>query len=357
MTFGRYPTAEMPSEVARIVERFPGSRFMGSKQSILGFLYRHFKDLPFTSVLDGFSGNASVSYLFKAMGKAVTSNDFLRFSYFIADALVANGHVHLCEDEVERLLTPDKDAPSFVHDTFSGLYFSDEENRLLDNLAHNIRKLGDGHEASIAQAALAHACMRRRPRGLFTYTGTRYLDGRRDLQLSLEEHFRRAVELFNGAVFGSGQRCHAFNEDVFQIRLDVTPDLAYFDPPYVSAHSDNDYIRRYHFVEGLARYWEGLEIQPHTKTKKFRRYPSPFDSMRTVHGAFDRLFGLYRDSIIAVSYSSNGIPTKEELVDLMRGYKRSVTVYEESHRYSFGTHAHKVGQNKNAVVEYLIVGE
>src|SRR5690606_2066502 len=103
------------------------------------------------------SGNASVSFLFKAMGKAVTSNDFLRFSFYIADAIVANSSSRLCPEEVEQLLTADAEAPTFVQDTFRGLYFSDSENQLLDNLAHNIRKLGPGPKASIAQAALAHA--------------------------------------------------------------------------------------------------------------------------------------------------------------------------------------------------------
>ena len=43
-----------------------------------------------------------------------------------------------------------------------------------------------------------------------------------------------------------------------------TADLVYIDPPYFSALSDNEYVRRYHFVEGLARNWKmliGSQIQ------------------------------------------------------------------------------------------------
>src|SRR5439155_20568434 len=134
-----------------------------------------------------------------------------------------------------------------------------------------------------------------------------------DLKFSLQEHFRVAVAVMNHAVFDNGQSNTALNYDIFQIPENLSFDLVYIDPPYVSPHSDNDYTRRYHFVEGLSRYWQGLEILEKTTTKKFRRLPSPFDSKKTINEAFHTLFERFRNSIIVVSYSSNGIPSKDEL--------------------------------------------
>ena len=34
-----------------------------------------------------------------------------------------------------------------------------------------------------------------------------------------------------------------------------------FDPPYYSKYSDNEYVRRYHFIEGLVKNWKDVEIQ------------------------------------------------------------------------------------------------
>ena len=204
---------------------------------------------------------------------------------------------------------------------------------------------------------MARACFRKRPRGLFTYTGIRYEDGRRDLKISLEQQFREAVNLFNNAVFENGKEHCAYNCNVFELPENTNYDLVYFDTPYVSPHSDNDYTRRYHFVEGLTRYWEGLDILPATITRKFRRIPSLFDSKKTVYDGFSRLFERYRNSVIVVSYSSNGIPTREEMIMLMEKYKPGrVTVYEHEHLYSHGTHGHKIGDNKNRVKEFLFVG-
>jgi DNA adenine methylase len=336
--------------------RFPSSRYMGSKHAILPFIYEVMKGLEFTTVLDACSGSGAVSYLLKSMNKAVTSNDYLRFCYHTVQACVANSLERLSEEEVEYLLSPHSAPRDFITRTFRGLYFTDTENQFLDNLVSHILDMTSSFKQSIAFAALIRACLRRQPRGIFTYTGVRYNDGRRDLQISLEQHFYTAVALFNAAVFDNGQSNTALNFDIFLTPRDLNFDLVYLDPPYVSPHSDNDYTRRYHFVEGLVRYWQDLEVLEQTTTKKFRRLPSLFDTKRTIYDAFHKLFERFRNSIIVVSYSSNGIPDKHELFDMLSDYKRKVTVYEYDHRYSFGTHNHKVNDNQNEVKEFLFVG-
>jgi DNA adenine methylase len=57
-----------------------------------------------------------------------------------------------------------------------------------------------------------------------------------------------------------------------------------------------------------------------------------------------------------VSYSSNSLPALDDMVSLLSKHKQHVEVIPVEYRYSFGTHAHKVGKNKNAVQEYLFVG-
>ena len=64
----------------------------------------------------------------------------------------------------------------------------------------------------------------------------------------------------------NGMSCLSKHGDAMELRADKA-DLVYMDPPYYSPLSDNEYVRRYHFVEGLARDWKGVEIQEHTQTK------------------------------------------------------------------------------------------
>lgn len=336
-----------------LLENFPGTRFMGSKYSILPFIWNCIKHLKFESVLDIFSGSGCVSYMFKQQGKRVISNDFLNFCYHISNSLVKNNDVKITDSDIQLLLSQNGSGDSFIFDTFKDLYFTDDENRFLDNLRTNIDLLDSEIKRSIALAAISRACLKRRPRGIFTYVGNRYNDGRKDLKLTLQEHFLENIEAFNNAVLDNGLHNEAYNVD--GLKLDIDADLIYIDPPYFSPHSDNEYTRRYHFIEGLCRKWEGLEIQWKTKTKKFKRYETPFSSKNTVYDAFKLLFEKHRDKIIVVSYSSNSIPNKNELSSMLKSHKKSVEVHQVNHRYSFGNQGHKIGDNKNDVFEYVFV--
>ncbi|MBZ0091994.1 MAG: hypothetical protein K8F27_07210, partial [Sulfuricellaceae bacterium] len=75
---GNYPAVLPSSEaVASLIDQFPKTRYYGSKRRLLGWIYHALKGLPFNTVLDGFGGTASVSLLFKMMGKKVTFHDGL----------------------------------------------------------------------------------------------------------------------------------------------------------------------------------------------------------------------------------------------------------------------------------------
>jgi DNA adenine methylase/adenine-specific DNA-methyltransferase len=65
------------------------------------------------------------------------------------------------------------------------------------------------------------------------------------------------------------------------------------------------------------------------------------------------LFSRFRNSIIVLSYSSNGFPDLSVLQELLTKYKSIVKVYSKPHRYHFGTHS-KVQRAK--VEEFLHVG-
>jgi DNA adenine methylase len=328
---------------------------MGSKRKILPFVRDVVTTIPCDTVLDAFSGSGVVSYLLKLMGKTVTSNDFLAYCYRVADALVANEGVTLACADIEWLLRPVDGAPSFVQDTFRGMYYTEEENGFIDRVSANIWQMADETKRSLALAALARACLKKVPRGVFTVFGDRYNDGRRDLRVALATHFLEAIELGNRAVFGSGRQHRAVVGDIFDLS-DTDFDLVYFDPPYVTKHSDNDYVRRYHFIEGLSTYWNGVSIMAGSRTKRLENRPSPFGSRSKIHEAFRMLFRKFGASTLLVSYSSNSIPSKGEMIGLMEEAGKRVEIHAYDHKYSFGTHAHKVGDNRNAVQEYLFVG-
>lgn len=344
----------VPKPLPEQVSAYPPTRFMGSKSKLLSEIWSVASQFNVNTVVDLFSGSGIVGYMFKAQGKAVISNDYMAMSATFTKAMVENNTVTLPLEEAERLLVSHKESDHFVATKFQGLYYTDEENDLIDTLRTNIAAIRGPYKHAIAMTALIRACTKKRPRGIFTYTGHRYDDGRKDLQKSLAEQFLDAVEAVNSAVFDNGKVNRSKHGDAMDLRVEQA-DLVYIDPPYYSPLSDNEYVRRYHFVEGLARDWKGVEIQEHTQTKKFKSYPTPFSTRKGAADAFDKLFKKFANSILIVSYSSNSLPTQDEMVAIMAKYKQHVEVIPIDYKYSFGNQ-NEAKTHRNSVQEYLFVG-
>ena len=344
----------LPKPLPEQVSAYPPTRFMGSKSKLLSEIWSVASQFNVDTVVDLFSGSGIVGYMFKAQGKSVISNDYMAMSATFTKAMIENNTVTLPLEEAERLLVAHKESDHFVSTKFQGLYYTDEENDLIDTLRTNIAAIRDPYKHAIAMTALIRACTKKRPRGIFTYTGHKYDDGRKDLQKSLAEQFLDAVEAVNSAVFDNGKVNRSKHGDAMDLRVEQA-DLVYIDPPYYSPLSDNEYVRRYHFVEGLARDWKGVEIQEHTQTKKFKSYPTPFSTRKGTADAFDRLFKKFTNSILIVSYSSNSLPTQDEMVAMMAKYKEHVEVIPIDYKYSFGNQ-NEAKTHRNSVQEYLFVG-
>ena len=333
---------------------FPDLRYMGSKRRLLPWIHEVIDRLDFETALDPFSGSNAVAYLLKATGRRILSSDFLNLSATIGKALIENNSVHVDGPAMKLLLAEKANTHRFIEQTFTGVFYTVEDLRFLDRVCCNLRQLDDPHQQAVAMAALLRSCVKRQPRGVFTVSGdlTKYDDGRRDLRLSIEEHFFEQVKIFNEAVFSNGRRNRASRQDVYETKTRGV-DLVYLDPPYVPRSDDNCYIKRYHFLEGLSCYWHGLDIDFSTKVRKIPKRYTPFSYRSQAIDAFRRVFQRFRRQKIVLSYSSNGYPDVGELVGILRETKSDVRVFKRDHTYHFGTHK-KV--RRASVEEYLIVG-
>lgn len=335
---------------------YPLMRYMGGKHKLVPWIYEIVKQYEFETVLDGFSGSAVVSYMFKLMGKRVYTNDFLHFSSLIAKGVVENSSSKLTARDIEKLLNEKVESGNFISKTFKGVFYSPSELKFLDKVSTNIGQLSSKNKRALAYTALFRACLKKQPRGVFTVSGNldRYNDGRRDLRLSIRKHFEEQIQLYNSLIFDNGQENMSFNQSIFDFNNTLyKPDMVYFDPPYVPKSDDNCYIKRYHFLEGLSKYWEGEEIMEDTKVKKIHKKYTPFSYRKSSLEAFDQLFNKFSESIIVLSYSSNAFPDLDTLIDMMKKYKKRVSAYQKPYRYHFGNHSNV---NRSQVNEYLIVG-
>ena len=133
---------------------FPTTRYQGSKNKITDWIKLVLEEqgITYESVLDGFGGSASVSYMFKKLGKQVTYNDALKFNSIIGKALIENSDTIFTDEDITHILKKreGKKYPTFIKDNFHDIYFTDEENEWLDYVITNIRELTNEKKQAIA---------------------------------------------------------------------------------------------------------------------------------------------------------------------------------------------------------------
>jgi adenine-specific DNA-methyltransferase len=330
-----------------MIHCFPTTRYYGSKKRLLPWLFESLKDIPFQTVLDGFGGTSSVSLLFKAMGKEVTFNDALISNVISAKALLAN-ELHLAEADVRLFLQSIEPVKGLIAETFSGKFYLDEENEWLDGAVQAIRSEPEKNR-NVFMYCLFQASLQKRPFNLFHRANlnlrTNKVEQSFGNQTTWDTPFTElAVRAFlelERVVWRSPLNQVIFPPtDISEVAIGY--DLVYLDPPYISLkNGGDDYLRRYHFLEGLCLYdeWKQLiDCSYQNLQFKKQRHISEWQNKRHFKG---RLFGLiekHRDSIVVLSYVDNAYPTKCELEAFFNDTFGSVRVVEHelSHALSKG---------------------
>jgi DNA adenine methylase len=98
---------------------YPDTRFMGSKQRLLGHIADVAARTSRRTFVDAFSGSGCVAHHMKTLGYRVITNDVLAFAYHWARASIENSTVTLTPDDCELLLAPNGNAGTFIADTTS----------------------------------------------------------------------------------------------------------------------------------------------------------------------------------------------------------------------------------------------
>jgi DNA adenine methylase/adenine-specific DNA-methyltransferase len=322
----------------------PSTRYQGSKHKILKWIDCYTKDLNFDSVLDAFGGTGCVGYLFKKKGKHVFYNDSLKFNHYVGLALIENKKIILNDDDLDFILkeSPKVRYPTFIYDTFHDIYFTDEENKWLDVVSTNIKKIKDKYKQALAYYALFQSCIIKRPYNLFhrknlyirTAEVERSFGNKKTWDTPFQDHFIKFVNEANNAVFDNGKANEAINLDVFDLDLPEI-DLVYIDTPYISGKGVGvNYLDFYHFLEGIVFYeqWPDL-IDEKSKHKKIKNDKNEWCHKGKIYEAFARLFDKFKKSIFIVSYRDDGMPAIPELLNMLKRYKKSIEVKRLDYKY------------------------
>lgn len=335
----------------------PSTRYQGSKLKLLNWLRKHLGNLDFSTALDAFGGTGSVSFLMKQMGKSVTYNDYLRFNSLMAQGIIANKDTYLTDDDINFICSKNNiQYKDFIFNTFQDIYFTKDENIWLDMVAQNIPLLEDKNKIGLAYYALFQACLVKRPYNLFHRQNLyvrladvpRSFGNKATWEGAFPKYFANFAKEANKAIFSNGTICESICYDALEVPGEY--DLVYIDTPYINSKGIGvDYRDFYHFLEGLVNYeeWPDL-IDTSRKHLPMKRKYSPWSDHKTIKNAFRDLFIKYKQSLLVISYRSDGIPSENEIVSILISIGKQVDIIR------YGSYKYALSKN-NSSDELLII--
>ena len=340
----------------------PKTRYYGSKRKLVEKIWdvlmaRH---IEFDSVLDLFGGTGVVSYYMATRGKDVIYNDVLHFNCMVARALLQSPRGVLTEEVMLDLLQerPNHEYHQYVENLYHDVYYTDSENRQIDIVAQNIPLLPQAIQAS-AYYVFLQSCIIKRPFNIFhrknlslrTNFTTAKFGNKKTWETPFEDLFVRFTKELNKFQFERLPQTRI--ENVSALNLHERADLVYIDTPYLSQNGTPiSYHSRYHFLEGLVNY-DNIPGNINRAKSNFElnlHQCDEFEQKATFLHNLDALLAMHEDSVIALSYTSDGYPSIEALADLMAHHKPYVEAV------SLGRHPFALNHNNANREEYLILG-
>lgn len=342
--------------------KLPVTRYYGSKRRVVEEIWFALKKsrIEFDTFLDLFGGTGIVSYYMLAQGKHVCYNDLFAFNCEIAKALLATPKNTLSESEALALLNrePMVFYDNIIERNYQGIYYLDEENRQIDTIVQNILRLSNEKKAC-AYYLLFQSCLIKRPFNLFHRKNLNLRINHSESSFgnyvtwekSFEQLFKQFVNELNTYQFEQLKNVKISNLDALD--CDTSYDLVYIDPPYFNNGTPISYHSRYHFLEGLMHY---NDIEQKINRKKANleiglNCESEFEDKASFSQNLRKLFARYHKSVLVLSYTTNGYPSIDDLVCIMKEFKEHVKVL------SLGKKPFALNRSNEGREEVLVIGK
>ncbi len=332
-------------EIAPLAE-MPTTRYQGSKRKLLKELHEVFSRLDFLSCLDAFGGTGSVTHLLRFMGKHTHYNDILPANTMVAKALFANKDISIDPALIKNLFVrrENRTYHGYISDTYKGIFFTDEENHQLDTVVQNILRINDEVARAEAYYCLFQAALSKRPYNLFH---------RANLQMRLNEVQRNfgnkatwdrpfldhmlkfQKELAEYKKFTSRHHTEVSCQDAFEIT--GAYDLVYIDTPYAKSdkRQETNYFNFYHFLDAILDYANiAHRVCGNYAHRPIYEPTTPWHKKKNIEEAFQGLFHHFKDSVLVISYRSDGYPSPEDLISYLKKWYAKVDLqYLSNYKY------------------------
>ena len=337
-------------------------RYIGSKTNLLSEIREVVGSVASESsvLCDIFAGTGAVGRDFKASHKVI-SNDILFFCYALNRAYIGIAQPPKFNKLTKELgVTPIdylnslplrthvQSENDFISQKFSPagtderMYLTVSNALLIDEIRQNIERwsaenLIDQDEYFYLLASLIESVP-----SVSNIAGTygaylKHWDSRTAKRLTLAEIEVGASRAIN----------EVHNKDANELVDSISGDVLYMDPPY----NGRQYSSNYHVLETIARY-DNPELKGKTGTRVDSSGTSDYCKKPKVAEAFESLVEKAKFKTLVISYSSEGLLSEDELVDMLERHGNGKSLRFK--KIPYRRYKRLANDERSDVTEYLI---
>lgn len=306
-----------------LIEGIDKMRYIGNKESILDEIYKLIESRNLFDgnkvFFDAFSGTASVGNMLKNRFKII-ANDYMYFSYVYSNGRlndIKNGFKKLSVNPFEYFNSINTGIHDFITENYSPagksgrMYFSVENAMKIDFIRIKIEEWKKLQQITDREYYYLLACLLESISKVANIAGV--------YGAYLKKWDPRAIKQMKYIELDPSDESisinEVYNEKLEDIIMEIDCDILYLDPPYTK----NQYSVQYHLLETIARY-DNPEIKGITGSRVSKGTTSDWSVPGKVEILFDRIISKTKAKHIILSYSSDGIMSKEYIESVLKRY-------------------------------------
>lgn len=328
-------------------------RYIGNKSKILDeidkMIYKKVGNQNGLTFFDAFSGTASVSHYYKNRFNII-ANDNLYFSYVITEAKLnssENMFENLGLDPFEYFNSDECEMEGFVYNNFAPensqrMYFSNENAKRIDFIRTTINEWYENNRINEHEKYFLIASLIESVSKVANVAGVygAYLKTWDPRAVKRMVYYPIDAEPYVDNL------SEVYNDDILKVIKKVKGDIIYLDPPYTK----NQYSTQYHLLDTIALYDNPI-LKGKTGARDMSEFKSDFSVDGKVHIAFEELIAHANFKHILLSYSSDGIMTKEYIESVLKRHGKAETF--ELVKIPYKRYQNVKSVNKEDHCEYL----
>lgn len=304
-------------------------RYLGNKESIAPFIREAFEEKDLLNknfvLFDAFAGTGSVSVELQEGFRKIIINDNLKWASYYSKSRILSSSFEwkkIGQDPIDFLNKESKLTKGFIYQNYapssSGrMYFSDYNAQRLDYFRITIQEWFEAELISSSEFEYLISCVIEAMSKVANIAGVYGAFLKKWDSRALKPILLSHLPQKKGKIPSEVEN---YNSPIEDIISDVECDVLYLDPPY----TQNQYGTQYHLPETITLY-DSPSVSKVTGSRPTGPMRSDWSKDLKVHILLDSLLSKTRATHIFLSYSSDGLMSKDFIESVFKRYGKRDT--------------------------------